>query len=177
MLGENEIWKDIKGYEGLYQVSNLGRVKRLQKWNSGKKRYEPDERLLTPTGNGNGYLIVGLPKDHRRKNHYVHRLVAEAFCPNPDNKNVVNHLDYNKSNNNASNLEWVTFQENVSYSVERMRKPRFAKTNTGERYIHFHNSDKVFRFVFQYKEYGRFKTLEEAVAKRNEVLKGVIDFV
>lgn len=174
MLGENEIWKDIKGYEGFYQISNQGRVKSIQKWNNGKRRYEVGEKILTPSDNGNGYLIVGLNRDHKRKSHYVHRLVADAFCPNPDHKSVVNHIDYNRANNNASNLEWVTTKENICYSVERMRKPKLVATNTGERYIHFHKSDKVYRFTFQHKEYGRFKTLEEAIAKRNEVLKGVI---
>ena len=99
-----EIWKDIEGYEGKYQVSNMGRVKTLNYRNSGK------EQILhsNPTG---GYCIVGLCKT-KRKTYYIHRLVAAAFVPNPENKPEVNHINHNKRDNRASNLEWVTQYEN-----------------------------------------------------------------
>ena len=174
MLGENEIWKDIKGYEGFYQISNLGRVKRLKRWNPGKRIFVECESLVAETNNGYGYLIVSLVKEHRRKNHYVHRLVAETFVENPLNKNCVNHLDCNKKNNIASNLEWVTQRENVLYSVDRLRKPKsVSMTNTGERYISLRKRDNRYRVTVNYKEYGRFKTLEEAIIKRDAVLREV----
>lgn len=106
-----EIWKDIEGYEGLYQVSNLGRVKRL------KGTYMSTERILKPRGNNTGYLQVHLCKNSKSKFDKVHRLVAQAFIPNPENKPQVNHIDENKTNNMVSNLEWVTVKENNNHGT------------------------------------------------------------
>ena len=111
-----EIWKDIEGYEGIYQVSNLGRTKRLYK--------NDKEKILKPFSNKDGYLIVNLCKEGKVKSRSVHRLVAQAFIPNPENKPEVNHKDENKSNNKVENLEWVTSKENNNYGTrtERMAK-------------------------------------------------------
>lgn len=122
-----EIWKDIKEYEGIYQISNFGRVKRLDsviatKHRSGKLvNVLKQERFLIPTDNGHNYLIVGLSKNNKRKNYYVHRLVAEAFISNPQNKTQVNHKNGDKSNNNIENLEWVTAQENMIHSSKVLK--------------------------------------------------------
>ena len=99
-----EIFKDIAGFEGLYQVSNLGRVKTLK---SGK---------IKATGNCRGYLYVTLSKNSIYKSYSVHRLVAQAFLENPDNLPQVNHIDQNKQNNKVSNLEWCDNQYNQRYS-------------------------------------------------------------
>ena len=104
-----EIWKDIKGYEGLYQISNLGNVRSLH-WNHSNKI-----RLLTPFLN-DGYLRVGFRVNNVLKNYLIHVLVANAFIPNPENKPQVNHKDGNKLNNNVSNLEWVSAFENVIHA-------------------------------------------------------------
>lgn len=101
-----EVWKDIKGYEGKYQVSDRGNVKSLNYRRSGV------ENLLTPWDAGRGYLQVIFT----RKKYAIHRLVAETFIPNPDNKSDVNHIDGNKKNNNVENLEWCTRQENIIHS-------------------------------------------------------------
>ena len=114
-----EIWKDIKGYEGLYQVSNLGRVKSLErKVRNGEHTYRIiSEKILKLDNLYDGYLGIGLYIS--RKQHYfkVHRLVAESFIPNPENKLEVNHIDGNKTNNNAENLEWVTRIENMRHAA------------------------------------------------------------
>lgn len=106
-----EIWKDVKDYEGKYQVSNLGRVKSLIYKNNANNRIYKREKILKLFHDRNGYLRVDL-KMGKRKNAQVHRLVAIAFIDNTYNKPQVNHKDKNKENNKVENLEWVTNGEN-----------------------------------------------------------------
>lgn len=114
-MEEKEIWKDIEGYEGLYKISNMGNVKSLNYNHTGK------EGILKNYKDTGGYLFIGLFKDGKRKNCIIHRLVAEAFIPNPDNLPEVNHKDENKSNNRADNLEWCSRQYNNTYN-DRAKK-------------------------------------------------------
>ena len=114
---KNEIWRDIKGYEGLYQISNLGRVKSL-----GRKSYSNvclKDKILNPALEcKNGYKRVCLCKDGKEKRIKVHRLVAQAFIPNPDNKPIINHKDGNKLNNSVDNLEWISRSDNVKHAYQ-----------------------------------------------------------
>ena len=113
---KNEEWRDVVGYEGRYQVSSMGRVKSF-KWNK--------ERFLKPRGNRGGYLQVNLyAGGGKPKKFYVHRLVCEAFHDNPDNKPQVNHVNEDKADNRACNLEWCTAEENTNFGTrnERSRK-------------------------------------------------------
>ena len=110
-----EIWKDIEEYEGLYQVSNLGRVKRL------KGKYVSVERILKLCRHTDGYLQVGLCKNGKRKTHKIHRLVAQAFIPNLEKKLEINHIDEDKTNNNVNNLEWSTRKENCNHGTHNER--------------------------------------------------------
>lgn len=112
---KQEIWKDIAGYEGKYQVSNLGRVKSLNYKRSGK------EEIMEPYKVGGGYLQVHLCKNGERDKQYVHRLVAEAFLPNPENLPFVNHKDENPENNIVSNLEWCNAKYNTNYGTRNDR--------------------------------------------------------
>jgi hypothetical protein len=171
-----EIWKDIQGYEELYQVSNLGNVRskdrRVVNHKSGSTRICAG-MLMTAWDNGNGYLVVSLNKQRKRKNHYVHRLVATAFVENPDSKKYINHIDFDTRNNRALNLEWCTQKENVNHSAIHMKHPKAKckSSSTGEKYIHkilSHGKNIRYRVVFR--NYGidkTFKTLEEAVEFRN----------
>ena len=111
----SEEWRDIEDYECLYQVSNLGRVKSL-KFNK--------ERILKPGMDRGGYLQVGLHAGGKRKVLTVHRLVASAFVPNPDNKPEVNHVDEDKSNNRACNLEWLTRKQNINHGTRNERSAK-----------------------------------------------------
>lgn len=108
-----EIWKDIKGYEGLYKVSNLGRIKSFKTSKTKVLTNQPDSR---------GYLQIGLIKDKKRKNFKVHRLVAEAFIENKFNKPHVNHINEDKMDNRSVNLEWVTQSENANHGSCQIRK-------------------------------------------------------
>ena len=112
-----EVWKDVVGYEGLYQVSNLGNVKSLPKHKGCGVGYTQPERILRNSCNGH-YLFVYLSKDHKQKMHYVHRLVAQAFIPNPENKREVNHINGVKKDNRVENLEWNTSSENTIHAFE-----------------------------------------------------------
>lgn len=111
-----EIWKDIVGYEGLYQVSNLGRVKSSFRYKKILKQFEDNK----------DYLRVTLYKNNKSKSIKVHKLVAEAFIPNPNNYNCVNHKDENKTNNNVENLEFCSFYYNLMYGT---RVQRIAEKN------------------------------------------------
>lgn len=112
-----EEWRDIKGYED-YQISNKGNVKSLNFRHTGQ------ERILKKMKQKNGYLQVRLYKDGKMKSFLVHRLVAETFLPNPDNKPCVNHLSERKTENNVENLEWVSYQYNINYgtAIERIQE-------------------------------------------------------
>lgn len=113
-----EYWADIEGYEGIYQVSNLGNVKsfsRVVPRKNGKKRVIKG-RELTPTLHKKGYYYVRLGAKGNQKHFYIHRLVATAFIPNPHNKPQVNHINGNKADNNVRNLEWMTAQENITHA-------------------------------------------------------------
>ena len=120
-----EIWKDIQGYEGIYQVSSHGRVRSL------------DRVVVRPNGNGDyfakgkiiyvvltkwGYNEVHLHKDNKTKIYKVHRLVAQTFIENPNNLPCVNHIDENKTNNNVNNLEWCTYKYNNNYGTKKNRQ-------------------------------------------------------
>lgn len=104
-----EIWKDIKGYEELYQISNLGRVKSFYKSKKGKIRKNCDQ---------GDYFYLPLRKDGVARNYYIHRLVALNFLETVEGKNEVNHIDGNKYNNRLDNLEWVTSAENKAHAYK-----------------------------------------------------------
>lgn len=130
---KKEYWKPVVGYEGLYEVSNWGRVKSLPR--NGTVKYA---RILKFHTNRQGYLQVGLCKNNKLKIFLVHRLVAEAFLPNPDNLPEVNHKDENKTNNSVDNLEWCDAKYNHNYGTinerisKKLSKPILQYTLEGQ---------------------------------------------
>lgn len=118
-----EIWKDIKGFEGKYQVSNFGRVKSLERLRKGKCNsfVKVKEKILKGKIDKDGYIEYALccGKHNKMKCYKAHRLVADAFIPNPDNLPQINHKDENKMNNYVDNLEWCTAKYNINYSIYR----------------------------------------------------------
>ncbi len=127
-----EIWKDVKGYEGLYEVSNMGNVRSLDRTEEfircGKiTKRKKIGRVLIPVKRDE-YLGVCLSKGKRRKSYLIHRLVAESFLPNPDDFPQVNHKDENKNNNAVCNLEWCTAKFNDNYGS---RNEKISKAMRG----------------------------------------------
>lgn len=125
-----EIWKDVVGYEGLYQVSSYGNVKSVKRARTihdkrGRDFEAPIPEKILSTTQKNRYLGVMLYRNNEKKRHLVHRLVAEAFVPNPNNLNEVNHIDENTKNNNAFNLEWVTHKQNMNHGTLPERRRHF----------------------------------------------------
>ena len=134
-----EEWRDIKGYEGLYQISNKGRVKTL---GNNKTR---KEKILSPRKR-NGYFSVRLcKKGEKPKEFNIHRLVAQAFLLNPYNLPVVNHKDENKLNNNVENLEWCTQAYNVNYSYNNCKPRKIICVETQQI---FDSSEDIIRKMF-----------------------------
>ena len=117
----NEVWKNIDGYEGKYQISNLGRVKSLQRW-SGTKYYNREQILNNYVNKKNGYVYVYLTKNNKSKNIRLHKIVADAFIPNPNNLPQINHKDGNKQNNCFENLEWCSCSYNIKDMYRRHGK-------------------------------------------------------
>lgn len=176
-------WKNIEGYEKFYKVSNYGEVKAKRRvvYDMIDGELQPisvtPEHLITPTDNGKGYKIVGLiGEDKKRKNYYVHRLVATAFIPNPHNYPQVNHLDYDRANNKITNLEWCTASDNAQYSsCNHPLTHDWTRSSTGYKYIQV-KRDK-YRVSMPWSKTKRidkcFKTFEEALNYRNMVAKEI----
>lgn len=151
----NEIWKDIKGYEGHYQISNLGRVKSLPrkyKWGNGYK--ETQEKILSTSKRNNGYLCVSLCIDSKKKTHSLHKLVALTFIPNPNSYPCINHKDENKTNNKADNLEWCDSRYNNNYGEHNLKVSQSNK-----------NHKSKSKTVYQYDLEGNLIKIWESTAE------------
>ena len=123
-----EIWKDIKGYEGLYQVSNLGRIKRLKHKRFDRNQILPERLVKVSYPKNNWYPYVSLCKNGKYVSKCIHRLVASAFIPNPNNYPVINHKDGNKQNNAIDNLEWCSYSHNNKEAYRLKLNNGTAKT-------------------------------------------------
>lgn len=129
-MNNNEIWKDLKGYEKYYKISNFGRLYSKRK-----------NTIMTNLHHNCGYLKINLVKNKTMKSVYIHRLVAENFIANIENKPQVNHIDGNKLNNRVDNLEWCTAKENQSHSINVLKNKRYKIPIVyGENH---HNSKKI----------------------------------
>lgn len=132
---EKEIWKDIPNYEGIYQVSNLGKFKSYERIVFfGKTKTKRKSKILNLREGIQGYLYTVFSVDKKRKTIKPHRIVAEVFIPNPENKPCVNHINGIKTDNKLENLEWVTYKENIDHAVKiglkkgvRGEKSHYAK--------------------------------------------------
>lgn len=127
MLLPKQCWKDIPNYESKYQVSNTGKVRSLNYKRTGKTK------ILKIREDKNGYTVVTLTKNSKKKTYSVHRLVAQAFIPNPNNLPCINHIDEDKTNNTVWNLEWCTHEYNINYGTHNKKVSKTLKGKfTGE---------------------------------------------
>lgn len=163
-----EIWKDIKGYEGLYQVSNFGRIKSLER----VTKYRNSKRVLREKIKGDfigkrGYKRVELTKDGISKKYNLHRIVASSFISNPYNKKEVNHINGIKTDNRVENLEWCTSQENTMHAIKMgLQKNSDKQRKTVGEYA---RKNKVKKIVQLTKDGKYIKTWESAVAVERKV--------
>lgn len=165
-----EIWRDIEGYEGLYQVSNFGNVKSLQFGPKNHPGIHSQPRTLRIAKSSTGYTHVQLYKEGKSSTILVHKLVAKAFVPNPLAKPEVNHIDANRANNKAENLEWVTHKENLQYAVKigNRKPPRKSTIENGIAGNGTARKDSIKRNkkpVLQYTPDGKFVKKWDSIAE------------
>lgn len=158
---EEEIWKQINGYEGLYEISNLGRVRSMERFVYGKcKRVHKQRIIKLLTSGTHGYPSVSLCSNGVKKSFLIHRLVASAFLPLDPEKTYVNHINGVKSDCYAGNLEWVTNRENQTHGMLNLSKKNI---NIG---VHKQDKGKPWRSTVYYNKkainIGKFDTEEEA---------------
>ena len=163
-----ENWKDIKGYEGSYCVSNTGKVKSLGylQYDINNKTYNfiKREKILIGQDTKKGYLLVRLYKNGKYKIVSIHRLVAQAFIPNPNNLPQVNHKDENKSNNCVDNLEWCDNKYNCNYGTRTKRMSETLKNR---------NCKKVYQYNKLMKLLNIYKSISEASKVNNFSTSGI----
>lgn len=159
MLLPKQCWKDIEGYEGLYQVSNTGKVRSLNYRRTGKTK------VMKPSTDKDGYKCVNLRKNGKRM-YKVHRLVAITFIPNPNNWPQVNHKDEDKTNNAVWNLEWCTLEYNINYGT---RTERMSINNIGKHNHHGKNNPRA-KAILMF-------TLEGVFIRRFDCIKDAITFL
>ena len=156
-----EVWKDVQGYEGLYEISNYGRVKSWHK----TKHCTPNGYLLKPSVNVPGYIYYGLKKDGHRKNFLCHRLVGMHFIDNPNDYPQINHMDENPKNNRVDNLEWCTPHYNTNYGTGIERR----KQNTDYAFI-MKKIDWVERAKKYYKKIEQLTTNGQLIKKWDAII-------
>lgn len=177
-----EVWKDIEDYEGLYQVSNLGRVKVLthKSWNGYKYWMKPGKILKQTLQTNKKYLFVTLSDGHNHSRKFrTHRLVAKAFVPNPKGLNQVNHLDEDSLNNKANNLEWVSAKQNINYGHHKEKQLKAWHSKPENAIKARKNGQKASKSVIQLTLGGRFikkwSSMSEAARSGNFKVVGISD--
>lgn len=172
-----ETWKDIPGYEVLYAVSSFGRIRSydrlIDRSASGKGNYVLSGRILKTRIDTDGYLLVDLNAGHDKKTFKVHRLVAEAFIPNPDNLPHVDHHDGDRANNHLANLKWATVKENLlsRNNIKQASGVRGVRLNHRGKYQAYCHNHQTGKFV----HIGVFESVEAASVARQAFIHGRAD--
>lgn len=163
MNNSKEVWKDIQGYEGYYQVSNMGRVRSCDReivFKDGRRRFYKG-KLIRPVKTNSGYWQIRMKINEHVKREYVHRLVAKAFIPNPNKFPEINHKDENRLNNRTDNLEWIEHVENLNYGN---RTKKFA-ISRGKKVGQFTKDGKLLHTYYSTREAGRRGYEQTSVSK------------
>lgn len=175
-----ELWKDVEGFGDMYQVSNKGRVKSLDravKQRNGSVQIKRG-RVMSQTKNHKGYPLISFSKDNKRYSRAVHRLVAIAFVENPEGKPQVNHIDGDKTNNNSDNLEWVTASENVVHALESgLMTPCIKNAKRASNIAREVNKKRVSQYGLDGLYIETFESLIEAERKTNVSRKRISEAV
>ena len=158
-----EEWKSIPGYEGLYEVSNLGRVRSVERCDRFNRKIV--SKILKPNY-VSGYLRVGMYKNKTFKYYLIHRLVAQAFLPNPDNLPEVNHKDEDKSNNKVNNLEWCDRSYNMNYGTVQQRRIQ-TNINNGK----YTGNSKTKEYIKEYSKKYKKEHIEHTREYHREYMK------
>lgn len=181
-MTQEEIWKPIKGYEGLFEISNKGRVKSLEKYVSqGTFLRHVPEHILSVYINAYGYPCISLRKKGKKQNKLIHRLLMEAFVPNPENKPDVDHLNGDKMDFRLENLKWVSPKENMNNpNTIKKLKDSFSRQEVVDKRMEtnrLQNAKNAPRRVFAYSLdgylLGEFKSLSEASRSTGATLRGI----
>ena len=185
---KKEIWKSVKCYEGIYEVSNLGRVKSILHYvNTRYNKRKVNEKILKLTKSKNGYIRIGLSKNGKQIIYSVHRLVAISFIQNINNLRCVHHKDSNKHNNNLENLEWISIKDNTKRAyLDGLFKPvsptkgKFGKDNHRSKPIAQFTKDNVLIDEFESSRDAMNKTgidyrlISKVITGKNKTAKGYI---
>ena len=158
-----EEWKSIPGYEGIYEVSNLGRVRSVERCDRFNRKIV--SKILKPNY-VSGYLRVGMYKNKTFKYYLIHRLVAQAFLPNPDNLPQVNHKDEDKSNNRVDNLEWCDRSYNMNYGTVQQRRIQ-TNINNGK----YTGNSKTKEYIKEYSKKYKKEHIEHTREYHREYMK------
>lgn len=167
-----EIWKNVEGYEDLYQVSDKGNVKSLDRYRNYKNTKRFLKGRLLKFGICKDYFILTLSKNKSKKNYRVHRLVAQAFIPNPENKPYVNHKDGNKTNNHVDNLEWVTAKENTFHMYNILKVPYPNKGKSWEN--HNFSYEECINMIKLYKKGYSFRKISRLYNSNHKTISKII---
>lgn len=164
-----EIWKDIKGYEGLYQISNNGRVKSLLKVTKfGNRLKVNEEMILKPALGKRGYYVVSLNHNGKSKTFTIHRLIAEAFIPNPLNKKFIDHINTIKTDNRIENLRWVTSKEN-SNNILTLKHSSESTSKKWKDGCYNNRNNIHYRKVQQFDKEGNLIATYDSIIEASEI--------
>lgn len=164
-----EIWKDIKGYEGLYQISNMGRVKSLLKVTKfGNRLKVNEEMILKPALGKRGYYVVSLNHNGKSKTFTIHRLIAEAFIPNPQNKEFIDHINTIKTDNRIENLRWVTSKEN-SNNILTLQHSSESTSKKWKEGCYNNRNNIHYRKVQQFDKEGNLIATYDSIIEASEI--------
>lgn len=165
-----EVWRDVVGYEGLYQVSNLGRVKGLPvATRFGQRIKKHPERILVPTIGKRGYYVVGLSKEGKTVLKTLHRLIAIAFIPNPKNLPYIDHIDTNRLNNSIDNLRWCTPKENSNNPLSILHQSEASKRKWEDGCFDNRNNLHYIK-VAQYRKNGELVKIWDSIIEAAKTL-------